>query len=67
MAIKADSLPRIVSELCFPEYVRLVPFLFLEGPLHGTARAGHEILNSTGGMGSKGPQTSISGHKKFLS
>ena len=29
--------------------VRLVPFLFLEGLLHGTARAGHEILDSTRG------------------
>ena len=24
-------------------------FLCWKGPLHGTARAGHEILNSTGG------------------
>ena len=29
--------------------VRLGPFPFLKGPLHGTARAGHEIPNSTGG------------------
>ena len=45
---KADSLPRLISELCYPQY-GWYPFLFWKGPLHGTARAGHEIPNSTGG------------------
>ena len=48
LANKADSLPRFISELCYPQY-GWYPFLFWKGPLHGTARAGHEIPNSTGG------------------
>ena len=43
-----NSLPRFISELCYPQY-GWYPFLFWKGPLHGTARAGHEIPNSTGG------------------
>ena len=42
---KADSLP---SELCYPQYGWYL-FLFWKAPPHGTARAGHEIPNSTGG------------------
>ena len=45
---KGDSLPRLISELCYSQY-GWYPFLFWKGPLHGTARAGHEIPNSTGG------------------
>ena len=45
---KGDSLPRLISELCYPQY-GWYPFLFWKGPLHGTSRAGHEIPNSTGG------------------
>ena len=45
---KTDSFPRLISELCYPQY-SWYPFLFWKGPLHGTARAGHEIPNSTGG------------------
>ena len=43
-----DSLPRFISELCYPQY-GWYPFLFWKGPLHETARAGPEIPNSTGG------------------
>ena len=45
---KADSLPRLVSELCYPQY-GWYRFFFWKGTLHGTARAGHEIPNSSGG------------------
>ena len=45
---KAYSLPRLISEFCYPEY-GWYPFLFWKAPLYGTARAGHEIPNSTGG------------------
>ena len=45
---KAYSLPRLVSELCYPQY-GWYRFHFWRGPLHATARAGHGILNSTGG------------------
>ena len=45
---KGDSLPRLISEMCYPQY-GWYPFLFWKGPLDGTARAGHEIPNSTGG------------------
>ena len=45
---KAISLARLVSELCCPQYGWYL-FLFWKGPLHGTARAGHEIPNSAGG------------------
>ena len=48
LEIKGDSLLRFISELCHPQY-GWYPFLFWKGPLHGTARAGHEIPSSTGG------------------
>ena len=49
---KADSLPRLISEMCYPEY-GWDPFLFWKGPLHGTVRAGYEFPNSTGGTSEK--------------
>ena len=45
---KAEPLPRLISELCYPQY-GWYRFLFWKGPFHGTARAGHEFPNSTGG------------------
>ena len=45
---KAESLPRLISELRYPQY-GWYRFLFWKGPLHGTTRARHEIPNSTGG------------------
>ena len=40
--------PQIHFRIVLPP-VALVPFPFWKGPLHGTARAGHELPNSTGG------------------
>ena len=45
---KGDSLPRLISELCYPQH-NWYPSFFWKGPFHGAARAGHEIPSSTGG------------------
>ena len=43
-----SEIRNIISELCCPKY-GWYPFLFWKGPLYGTARAGYEIPNSSGG------------------